>query len=191
MRRFLLLWFLVALFCLAGVGAIIMVFTATDTDLQSRLISLVFVAVFFFMAYHFASMAIHPTHEPTMEERRQGAAKVAAVQKLPVIEYPESLILKAGEVCCYQAKARVLEEPEVAKWFSTPRTYPGDFSITNGRLVMTGRRKFSHPLSALTGMSMYNELQGVCLEFGNESYTLLMDEPYWVPKILELLGIRC
>ena len=56
---------------------------------------------------------------------------------------------------------------------------------------MTGRRKFSHPLTALTGMSMYNELQGVCLEFGNERYTLLMDEPYWVPKILELLGIKC
>ena len=189
MRRLLLIWFLVALFCLAAVGAVVMIFRS-DGDLQSRLISLLFVAAFLYAAYHFASMAIHPTRAPSEEERRQGAAQVASVRELPVIEYPESLILQAGEVCCYQANARVLEEPEVASWFSSTRLYPGVFSITNGRLVMTGRRKFSRPLSALTGMSMYQELQGVCLEFSDKRYTLLMDEPYWVPKILELLGIK-
>lgn len=53
---------------------------------------------------------------------------------------------------------------------------------------MAGREKFDCPLSALTGISMYNELQGVRLEFGEDTYILLMNAPYLVPKILELLG---
>lgn len=187
MRRLFLLWFLVVLFCLAALGAVLMVFTS-DSDLQTKLISLVFAAAFLYVAFHFASMAIHPPQAPDEEARRREAARVAGVTELPVIEYPESLILQAGEVCHFQSPAQVLEEPGKAKWVSTARTYPGDFSITNQRLVMTGRKKFKRPLSALTGISMYQQLQGVCLEFGGDSYILLMDEPYWVPKILELLG---
>lgn len=38
-------------------------------------------------------------------------------------------------------------------------------------------------------MTIHHELQSVCLEFANESHPLLMDKPYWVPKILALLGI--
>ena len=82
----------------------------------------------------------------------------------------------------------MLDESGKAKLVSTDRTYPGGFSITNGRLVMAGREKFDCPLSALTGISMYNELQGVRLEFGEDTYILLMNAPYLVPKILELLG---
>lgn len=189
MRRLLLLWFLVFLFCAAGIGAIITVIFS-DTDLQSRLISLLFVAAFFFAAWHFASLAIHPAPVLSEEERRQRAAQVAAVKTLPIIEYPESLILQAGETCHFQSPAQVLVKPDTATWISAPRTYPGEFSITNGRLVMTGHKKFSRPLSALTGMSMYHELQGVCLEFGPDKYVLLMDEPYWIPKILDLLEIK-
>lgn len=37
---------------------------------------------------------------------------------------------------------------------------------------------------------MYHELQGICLEFGADIYILLMDDPYWVPKILDLLGVK-
>ena len=63
---------------------------------------------------------------------------------------------------------------------------------THAKAVAAGpetRPPNRRPLSALTGMTMYHELQGVCLEFSNESYPLLMDEPYWVPKISELFGI--
>ena len=64
---------------------------------------------------------------------------------------------------------------------------------THAKAVAAGpetRPPNRRPLSVLTGMTMYHELQGVCLEFGTESHPLLMDEPYWVPKILALLGIR-
>lgn len=187
MRRLLLLWFLAALFCLAAVGAVLMIFSS-GSGLESRLIALVFAAVFLYMAFHFASMAVHPPQAPDEQTRRQEAARVAGVTQLPVVASPEGLALQGGEVCHFQSPAQVLEEPGKAKWVSTARTYPGDFSITNQRLVMTGRKKFKRPLSALTGISMYQQLQGVCLEFGGDSYILLMDEPYWVPKILELLG---
>lgn len=142
MRRLLLLWFLVVLFCAAGIGAIITL-VSSDIDLQSRLISLLFVAAFFFAAWHFASLAIHPAPVLSEEERRQRAAQVTAIKTLPIIEYPESLVLRAGEVCHYQSPAQVLVEPAAATWISAPRTYPGNFSITNGRLIMTGHKNLT------------------------------------------------
>lgn len=145
-------------------------------------------------------------------------AEVGAMTELPVLE-PYAIMMHAGELCHYQAVASVLiiknqvvgrtggsggVSVRVAKGLTlhsgrgasrTIRqdisyTYPGILSITNQRIIMTGDQGFECPLSKLTSLLPYNRYEGITLQFGRSTYTLLMDEPFVVPKILELIGSR-
>lgn len=135
---------------------------------------------------------------------------------LPVVDHPSVIIVKSGETCHFQSQAKTLivknqvvgREGEyggssfrVTKrvaWHSggsksrtirdnVAYTYPGVFSLTNQRIIMTGEKGFEYSLDKLTAAVIYGEYQGCVLQFGQNSYTILMDEPYWVPKIVELL----
>ena len=141
--------------------------------------------------------------------------EVRALTELPVVE-PRSVLLHPGEVCHYQAYASVLQiknkvvgytsgsggvSVRVAKGVTlhsgnsrghairqeVPQLYSGLFTITDQRFIMTGEKGFERPFSKLTALDLYNGIEGVTLQFGRSSYTVLMEEPFWVPKIIELL----
>lgn len=145
-------------------------------------------------------------------------AEVGAMTELPVLE-PYAIVTHAGEVCHYQAAASVLiiknqvvgrtggsggVSVRVAKGLTLhsgrgasqairkdiPYTYPGILTITNQRMIMTGEKGFEYPLMKITSMVPYNRYDGIILQFGRSTFTLLMDEPFAVPKILELIGAK-
>lgn len=151
------------------------------------------------------------------EKRKARIAEVEAVTELPVIVAPVSVVLRPGEVCHYQTPASVVEIKErvvgysggsggvsvrVAKGVtlhsgrsrSTPiradvaKEYPGFFTMTDQRMIMTGEKGFDHPLTKLTSMTPWNGFQGIILQFGRSSYIVEMDESYWIPKIIDLLN---
>lgn len=151
------------------------------------------------------------------EARKARIAEVEAVTELPVIVAPVSVVLRPGEVCHYQTPASVVEIKErvvgysggsggisvrVAKGVtlhsgrsrSTPiradvaKEYPGFFTMTDQRMIMTGEKGFDHPLTKLTSMTPWNGFQGIILQFGRSSYIVEMDESYWIPKIIDLLN---
>lgn len=142
--------------------------------------------------------------------------EVGMLTELPVITSPHSIVLKPGEVCHYQSNAAVLlvknevvghtrgysgVSVRVAKGLTlhsggsrgqsirqdVAHQYPGLFTMTNQRIIMTGEKGFDQPVGKLTAMTPYNGFQGITLQFGRSSYTILMAEPFWVPKIIELL----
>ena len=141
---------------------------------------------------------------------------IGPVSELPIVNNPTTIFLDKGEVCHYQTDAAVLimknqvvghtsgsrgVSVRVAKGLTlhtggsrghairdnVPYTYPGTLSITNKRIIMTGEKAFEKPINKLTALTPYGH-EGCTLQFGNSSYTILMDHPLWVPKILELLG---
>lgn len=59
--------------------------------------------------------------------------------------------------------------------------------MTSQRIIMTGEKAFEYPLSKLTTLTPYYQFQGITLQFGKSTHTILMDEPYWVPKIIDLI----
>jgi len=143
--------------------------------------------------------------------------EVGMATELPIVSAPIGVVLRPGERCCYQADASVLVvknqvvgragggggvSVRVAKGVSvrsssgssrTVRedvayTYPGIFSMTDQRFVMTGEKAFEYPLDKLTSLTPYNGYDGINLQFGQKSYTILMPEPFWIPKIIDLLA---
>lgn len=151
------------------------------------------------------------------EARKARIAEVEAVTELPVITAPVSVVLRPGEVCHYQTPASVVEIKErvvgysggsggvsvrVAKGVTlhsgrsrgTPiradvaKEYPGFFTMTDQRMIMTGEKGFDHPLTKLTSMTPWNGFQGIILQFGRSSYIVEMGESYWIPKIIDLLN---
>ena len=142
--------------------------------------------------------------------------EVGSLTELPIVSTPYSVVLHSGEVCHYQDNASVLViknevvghtrgsggvSVRVAKGLTlhsgssrgtsirqdVSYKYPGLFTMTNQRIIMTGEKGFDQPIGKLTSMVPYNGFQGITLQFGKSSYTILMAEPFWVPKIVELL----
>lgn len=143
--------------------------------------------------------------------------EVESATELPIISQPAGIILREGELCHYQAPAMSLviknevvghtggssgASFRIAKGV-TIRTggyrghsvrdnvsykYPGIFSMTSQRIIMTGEKAFEYPISKLTSLTPYNNYQGITLQFGKATHTMLMDEPYWIPKIIDLFN---
>lgn len=128
-----------------------------------------------------------------------------------------AILLHPGETCHYQVPASIVEIKEQVVGYSggnggvsvrvargltlhsgssrrTPiradvvKKYPGIFTMTNERMIMTGEKGFEHPLNKLTAMIPWNEFAGIMLQFGRSSYTVEMEESYWIPKIIDLLN---
>ena len=139
--------------------------------------------------------------------------------ELPVVQNVRGMILKPGEICHYQSDAYVLViKNEVVEHTAGHRgisvrvakgvtlhsggsrghsirrdvsyTYPGVFTMTNKRFVMTGEKAFEYSLDKLTYFNDYDGGKGLVMQFGRSSFTVLMNEPYWVPKIIDLLRIQ-
>lgn len=53
---------------------------------------------------------------------------------------------------------------------------------------MTGAKGFDHPISKLTALSLYGDNEGIIIQFGRSTVSILMDAPYWVTKIVSLMG---
>lgn len=144
--------------------------------------------------------------------------EISALTELPTVSAPMAIVLKDGEICHYQSNAislvvknqvvgrtggsggvsiRVAKGVTIHSGRSAGQTirenvpyyYPGIFSVTNQRIIMTGENGFDQSISKLTALIPYKGFQGITLQFGKSNYTLLMDEPYWVPKIMDLLRI--
>lgn len=150
--------------------------------------------------------------------REEKMQRVLSMSVLPVEQYPEVIILNAGEICHYQipAVAVVVKNQVVGRTGGSggvsvrvakgvtlhsgrsagktirddvPYFYGGVFSITNQRIIMTGERSFEHPVNKLTSITPYSCVSGdgVTLQFGRTTHNLLVDEPYWISKIVELI----
>lgn len=152
------------------------------------------------------------------EYQRLRIEEVRNTEQLPAVEFPSApVIFKDGEICHYETDASVVIIREkvvgytggsagvsvrVAKGISlrsgsskgrpirqdVARDYPGIFLITNQRVVMTGEKGFEYPLQRLTSLTPWDGFQGIILQFGRVSYIVRMSEPYWVPKIIDLLS---
>lgn len=141
---------------------------------------------------------------------------VANATVLPVVEYPSAVILRDKEVCHYQrggyvvvvknqvvgrtggyggASVRIAKGLTIHSGSSAGRTirkdvtytYPGILTMTNQRIMMTGEKGFEYPIKKLTSLSPYNGFAGIILQFGRSSFTVIAEETYWIPKILDLL----
>lgn len=143
-------------------------------------------------------------------------AEVSSLTELPVIDNPAGILLKPGEVCHYQTDASVVilrnqvvghtgghsgVSVRVAKGVTlhtagsrghsiradVPYTYPGIFTMTNQRIIMTGEKGFERPISKLAAFTPWNGFDGIVLQFGQTTHIIEMPEPYWIQKILDLL----
>ncbi len=151
----------------------------------------------------------------TPEERRMDALRrIDAVTELPV-EEAYGVMLKSGEICHYTAPAHMVTTKNivtgyrggsigasvrVAKGFylrsgssrGTPiredvnTLHSGTLYMTNQRIIFVGEKGFDCQISKLTAITP-NGYDGLTLQFGAKSYSLIMHEPYWIFKILELL----
>lgn len=148
---------------------------------------------------------------------QQHLAEAREMTELPIVPAPIGIMLKPGERCCYQSAASVLViknqvvgrtgssggvSVRVAKGVTlhsgsgggrtirqdVAYTYPGIFSITDQRFVMTGEKGFEYPLEKLTSILPYNGYEGATLQFGRSSFTLLMDESFWIAKMIDLIN---
>ena len=147
---------------------------------------------------------------------QQHLAQARTMTELPIVPSPIGIILKPGERCCFQASASVLIiknqvvgrtgsgggiSVRVAKGVTlhssggggrtirqdVSYTYPGVFSLTTQRFVMTGEKAFEYPIEKLTSILPYNGYEGASLQFGRVTHTLIMDEAFWIPKIYDLI----
>lgn len=145
--------------------------------------------------------------------------EVSSLTVLPVIDSPASIILRPQETCHFQAGAALREvksevvgrsgghagySVRIAKGLTVhtgssrgrviredrERLYPGILSVTSERIIMTGDRGFERPLKSLTSWTAYNGTEGITLQFGRSLYTILTEEPCWIPKILQLMKER-
>ena len=146
------------------------------------------------------------------QKERRTAAESAV--NLPVEHFPHSVVLKPGEICYYQYYAKVLIvknetvgrtsgyrgiSVRVAKGVTlhgggsrghaikqdVTYKFPGFFTMTSQRILMTGEKGFDYPIGKLTSFTEYAD--GIGLQFGSKNYILEMDEPYWPNKIISLI----
>lgn len=200
----------------AVVAGVAMIASSRDDLFEAGPPLLVFGLIFMFAFWRSHKKKTVQAQKAASEAALQARiAKVGAMTELPVLE-PYSIMMRAGELCHYQAVASVLiiknqvvgrtggsggVSVRVAKGLTLHRgrgasrtirqdisyIYPGILSITNQRIIMTGDQGFECPLPKLTSLLPYNRYEGITLQFGRSAYTLLMDEPFVVPKILELI----
>lgn len=152
--------------------------------------------------------------EDELNYQMQKRMDAEAATFLPVEESPISVVLKPGEICYYQRAASVLVvknetvghtsgsrgiSVRVAKGITlhgggsrghaikqnVTYKFPGFFTMTSRRILMTGEKGFDYPVEKLTALTEYTD--GVGLQFGVKNYILTMDEPYWPNKILSLM----
>ena len=150
------------------------------------------------------------------EARRRRIAEVSALTELPVVSHPSGVLLRPGEICHYQTDASVVVmrnqvvghtgghsgvSVRVAKGVTlhtagsrghsvradVPYIYPGTFTMTNQRMIMTGEKGFEYPISKLAALTPWNHAEGVIFQFGRSTHIVEMSEPYWIQKILDLL----
>lgn len=148
------------------------------------------------------------------QEKQRRIDEINATVTLPIVQRVHSIILKPGEICHYQVSAQTMVvknqvvgheggyrgvSVRVAKGLTlhtggsrgqsirqdVPYYYPGLFTMTNQRIIMTGEKGFDNSINKLTALTTYTD--GVGLQFGRTTYTILMDEPQWIQKILDLL----
>ena len=146
---------------------------------------------------------------------QQEVLAIQSATELPIVAAPVGLILQPGEICHFQAPASVLViknqvtgytggssgvSVHVAKGLTlhsggsnsrairqdVSYTYPGVFSLTNQRIIMTGEKAVEKPLNKLSNIQPYGR-EGITLQFGSQSVTIIMGHPLWVPKILDLM----
>lgn len=151
------------------------------------------------------------------EEQRRRAEAAMQATEIPVVPAPLAIVLKEGEICHFQRAASVLivknevvgrtggyggVSIRVARGVTlhsgrtagrtirddVAHTYPGIFSMTSSRFIMTGEKGFEKPIDKLTSCVPYGNMDGITLQFGRSVYTLLMEDNFWVPKILELMA---
>lgn len=144
--------------------------------------------------------------------KRRMAAE--ATVELPVEHFPVSVVLKPGEICYYQHVASVVvTKTETVGHTSGSRgisvrvakgvtlhgggsrghaikqdvtyKFPGFFTITSQRILMTGDKGFDYPLNKLTAFTEYTD--GFQIQFGRYNYVLSMDEPFWPNKVISLI----
>lgn len=156
------------------------------------------------------------TPKPITNEYENICKQIDNMTELPVIDEPSAVILKPGEICHYQAQAMVLiiknqvvghtagsggVSVRIAKGLTlhsgssrghairddVPYTYPGIFTMTNQRFIMTGEKGFDYPFEKLTSVVHYG-LDGVTFQFGRSSYTILQINLPLISKIFELLA---
>lgn len=150
------------------------------------------------------------------EYRSSRIQELMQMTSLPVVASPVSVILKPGEVCHFQSEACIIQFKEqvvgytgssggvsvrVAKGITlrsgssrgkpirgkVAKSFPGIFTMTNQRFVMTGEKGFEYPIEKLTSMEPWNGYDGITLQFGKSMYIVSMEEPYVIPKIFDLL----
>lgn len=153
----------------------------------------------------------------TLQQRIAEVGAITELPVVSPSEMLSVIFLNPGETCHYQVPANVLiyknqvtgytggsagVSVRVAKGVTlrsgssrgkpiredVPYTYPGVFTMTNQRFIMSGEKAFEHPISKLTALGDFGGMQGITLQFGKTSHTILMQEPFWVPKILDLLN---
>lgn len=149
-------------------------------------------------------------------ELRKRIEEVLSISELPVVSHPVSVILQSGEICHFQTSAETVVVKEQVVGYNrgsggvslrvikgitlhsgnsrgTPirddvvKKYPGTFTITNQRFIMSGEKGFEFPVSKLTAVEPWRGYTGTVLQCSNKTYIVTMPEPYWVPKIVELL----
>lgn len=157
------------------------------------------------------------TQDDVYQERRARAEAIMGITEIPVVPAPLAIMLKEGEICHFQRAASVLivknevvgrtggyggVSIRVARGVTlhsgrtagrtirddVAHTYPGIFSMTSSRFIMTGEKGFEKPIDKLTSCVPYGNMDGITLQFGRSVYTLLMEDNFWVPKILELMA---
>ena len=162
------------------------------------------------------SSIVNSTMKSSSNTLRQKIEKVGAISEPPATESPLSILLKPNEICHFQTQAQLLmvknqvvghtggssgASVRIAKGLTirsggyrgtsirkdVSYFYPGLLTITNQRFIMTGEKGFEDPIDNLTAFSPYNGYAGITLQFGSHSHTLIMNEPYWIPKIWDLL----
>ena len=150
------------------------------------------------------------------QQRARRAAEAEQMTALTMVPMPGSLLSKPGEICYYHAPAtalvvknqvvgrtgshtsssvRVMKGVSIHSGSSRSQsvrgdvgyTYPGYLTITSQRFVMTGDKGFEMPAGKLTAVTYYGDYEGVLLQFGGSSHTLLMDDPATVVKIVHLM----
>lgn len=210
-------WMLVALGAFLGLGVLLY-----DSSFEDDTVEVC--TVFLVLGVLLIAHACFRRYRARVKERKKREAElqsklseVAAVEALPVVDFPFAIVLKPGEVCHYQTDASTVVTKEkivgytgsnggisvhVARGVTlhsgasrgkairqnVATDYPGLFTITNQRMIMTGEKGFDKPINKLTAFSPFGNFDGVILQFGTSQYILRMAEPYWVPKILELIN---
>lgn len=184
------------------------------TDLFLILFFVVLMVFFIRCAIKVSSSSTKKSEETIQSSLEEKLKQVDSMKTLSLVDSPRSIILKPNEECYFQVEAKTLivknkvvgrtggyrgASVRIAKGFTVhtggsrgqsirqdvSSYFPGLFTITNQRIIMTGEKGFDLPLQKLTSLTPYSD--GVSLQFGKSTYTVLMDEPYWVQKIIHLI----